>query len=551
MSSPLRGRSKSPLYKANASCTRSYSQLRIDVDVLCERLAASEAAKERYIKKYTTLNENYRALSAHSAKEEQLKEHTVSRWKEDHGALKDCRAELQAKSRELAAVRSECESLRSELGLMRSQLESSEKVNSSTHARLRESETQRSQTERQNSELTINLESYRKIRAELTDSLKDKDERLLAAHQMIAEFETQLRQSDEAKRQLELQVEQVTASARLALQHSQIETRQRLHIGLEAVQESERQKAALQESSDNLVRSYQTLRDEYASIEQNLSTLQRSKDVVDEEIKLLQRELQQVKDEARQSISKSFEDVGHMEKDLRAHYASKFSNAEAEIEALRARHAKLSEASRQALEDMQMIVMRNEHDIKSLQQTQTALQSDRAAAIEAHALTSSRLKDAESQIITLKTHLDASNVELQSRQLSLSASEADRKALKLALDQQKDSCMQVTHVFFYILCSLSYLHQQVIEENSLASSKLAQMHSQAAEARALQQSREARIAHLEKESLHVGSEARRMAEKLSAEIRSLEQKNAELEIQNLSLRRAVEEASSKIIQVSC
>jgi chromosome segregation ATPase len=265
MSSPLRGRSKSPLYKANASCTRSYSQLRIDVDVLCERLAASEAAKERYIKKYTTLNENYRALSAHSAKEEQLKEHTVSRWKEDHGALKDCRAELQAKSRELAAVRSECESLRSELGLMRSQLESSEKVNSSTHARLRESETQRSQTERQNSELTINLESYRKIRAELTDSLKDKDERLLAAHQMIAEFETQLRQSDEAKRQLELQVEQVTASARLALQHSQIETRQRLHIGLEAVQESERQKAALQESSDNLVRSYQTLRDEYAS----------------------------------------------------------------------------------------------------------------------------------------------------------------------------------------------------------------------------------------------------------------------------------------------
>jgi hypothetical protein len=140
---------------------------------------------------------------------------------------------------------------------------------------------------------------------------------------------------------------------------------------------------------------------------------------------------------------------------------------------------------------------------------------------------------------------------LQSRQLSLSASEADRKALKLALDQQKDSCMQVTHVFFYILCSLSYLHQQVIEENSLASSKLAQMHSQAAEARALQQSREARIAHLEKESLHVGSEARRMAEKLSAEIRSLEQKNAELEIQNLSLRRAVEEASSKIIQVSC
>ena len=551
MSSPLRGRSKSPLYKANASCTRSYSQLRIDVDVLCERLAASEAAKERYIKKYTTLNENYRALSAHSAKEEQLKEHTVSRWKEDHGALKDCRAELQAKSRELAAVRSECESLRSELGLMRSQLESSEKVNSSTHARLRESETQRSQTERQNSELTINLESYRKIRAELTDSLKDKDERLLAAHQMIAEFETQLRQSDEAKRQLELQVEQVTASARLALQHSQIETRQRLHIGLEAVQESERQKAALQESSDNLVRSYQTLRDEYASIEQNLSTLQRSKDVVDEEIKLLQRELQQVKDEARQSISKSFEDVGHMEKDLRAHYASKFANAEAEIEALRARHAKLSEASRQALEDMQMIVMRNEHDIKSLQQTQTALQSDRAAAIEAHALTSSRLKDAESQIITLKTHLDASNVELQSRQLSLSASEADRKALKLALDQQKDSCMQVTHVFFYILCSLSYLHQQVIEENSLASSKLAQMHSQAAEARALQQSREARIAHLEKESLHVGSEARRMAEKLSAEIRSLEQKNAELEIQNLSLRRAVEEASSKIIQVSC
>jgi hypothetical protein len=77
------------------------------------------------------------------------------------------------------------------------------------------------------------------------------------------------------------------------------------------------------------------------------------------------------------------------------------------------------------------------------------------------------------------------------------------------------------------------------------------MHSQAAEARALQQSREARIAHLEKEALLVGSEARRMAEKLSAEIRSLEQKNAELEIQNLSLRRAVEEASSKIIQVCC
>jgi hypothetical protein len=77
------------------------------------------------------------------------------------------------------------------------------------------------------------------------------------------------------------------------------------------------------------------------------------------------------------------------------------------------------------------------------------------------------------------------------------------------------------------------------------------MHSQAAEARALQQSREARIAHLEKEALHSSSESRRMAEKLSSEIRSLEQKNAELEIQNLSLRRAVEEASSKIIQVLC
>jgi chromosome segregation ATPase len=210
MSSPLRGRSKSPLYKSNVSCTRSYSQLRIDVDVLCERLAASEAAKERYIKKYTTLNENYRALSTHNAKEEQLKEHTVSRWKEDHSALKDCRAELHSKSRELAAVRTESESLRSELGLMRSQFDSSEKMNSSTHARLRESENQRQQTERQNSELTINLDSYRKIRAELTDSLKEKDERLLAAHQMIAEFETQLRQSDEAKRQLELQVEEVT-----------------------------------------------------------------------------------------------------------------------------------------------------------------------------------------------------------------------------------------------------------------------------------------------------------------------------------------------------
>lgn len=444
MSSPVRGRSKSPLYKANSSCTRSYSQLRIDVDVLCERLAASEAAKERYIKKYTTLNENYRALSAHSAKEEQLKEHTVSRWKEDHSALKDCRAELQSKSRELAAVRSECDSLRSELGLMRSQLDSSEKVNSSTHARLRESESQRSQTERQNSELTINLDSYRKIRAELTDSLKDKDERLLAAHHMIAEFETQLRQSDEAKRQLELQVEEVTASARLALQHSQIETRQRLQFGLEAVQESERQKTALQESSDNLARSYQSLRDDYASAEQKLSTLQRSKDAADEEIKLLQRELQQVRDEARLSISKSFEDIGQMEKDLRAHYASKFSNAEAEIEGLRARHAKLSEASRQALEDMQMIVMRNEHDIKILHQNQAALQSDRSAAIEAHAVTSSRLKDAESQIATLKTHLDASNAELQSLKVSLATSDADRKALKLALDQQKDSCMQVT-----------------------------------------------------------------------------------------------------------
>jgi hypothetical protein len=213
------------------------------VDVLCERLAASEAAKERYIKKYTTLNENYRALSAHSAKEEQLKEHTVSRWKEDHNALKDCRAELHSKSRELTAVRSECESLRSELGLMRSQLESSEKNISSTHTRLRESEAQRQQTERQNSELSINLDSYRKMRAELTDSIKDKEERLLAAHQMIAEFETQLRQSDEVKRQLELQVEEVTASARLALQHSQIEVRQRLHIGLEAVQERLRGKS--------------------------------------------------------------------------------------------------------------------------------------------------------------------------------------------------------------------------------------------------------------------------------------------------------------------
>jgi hypothetical protein len=96
---------------------------------------------------------------------------------------------------------------------------------------------------------------------------------------------------------------------------------------------------------------------------------------------------------------------------------------------------------------------------------------------------------------------------------------------------------------------MSALHQQVIEENSLVASKLSQMQAQAAEARALQQSREARIAHLEKESLVVGSEARRMAEKLSSELRSLEQKNAELEIQNLSLRRAVEEASSKIVQV--
>ena len=85
----------------------------------------------------------------------------------------------------------------------------------------------------------------------------------------------------------------------------------------------------------------------------------------------------------------------------------------------------------------------------------------------------------------------------------------------------------------------------------MAASKLAQMHSQAAEARALQQSREARVAHLEQEALLVTSESRRMAEKLSSEIRSLEQKNAELEIQNLSLRRAVEEASSKIIQVCC
>jgi chromosome segregation ATPase len=448
MSSPLRGRSKSPLYKANVSCTRSYSQLRIDVDVLCERLAASEAAKERYIKKYTTLNENYRALCAHNAKEEQLKEHTVSRWKEDHSALKDCRAELQSKSREIAAVRTECESLRSELGLMRSQFESSEKVNSSTHTRLRESENLRQQTERQNSELSINLDSYRKIRAELTDSLKDKDERLLAAHQMIAEFETQLRHSDEAKRQLELQVEEVTASARLALQHSQIEVRQRLHIGLEAVQESERQKSALQESSDNLARSYQTLRDDFASLEQKLSALQRSKDAADEEIKLQQRELQQVRDEARHSISKSFEDVGQIEKDLRAHYASKFSNAEAEIESLRARHAKLSEASQQALEDMQMVVMRNEHDIKTLQQSHAALQNDRSAAIEAHALSSSRLKDAESQIVTLKSHLDEANADVKSLKASLSASDAERKALKLSLDQHKDSCMQATqHTF--------------------------------------------------------------------------------------------------------
>ena len=444
MSSPVRGRSKSPLYKANVSCTRSYSQLRIDVDVLCERLAASEAAKERYIKKYTTLNENYRALSAHNAKEEQLKEHTVSRWKEDHNALKDCRSELQSKSRELTAVRAECESLRSELGLMRSQLESSEKNNSSTHTRLRESESQRQQTERQNSELTINLDSYRKMRAELTDSLKDKDERLLAAHQMIAEFETQLRQSDEVKRQLELQVEEVTASARLALQHSQIEVRQRLHIGLEAVQEAERQKAALQDSSDNLARSYHTLRDDFASLEHKLSALQRSKDAADEEIKLQQRELLQVRDEARHSISKSFEDVGQMEKDLRAHYSVKFSNAEAEIEGLRARHAKLSEASRQALEDMQMVIMRNEHEIQSLQQAQEALQNERSVVVEAHAIASSRLKDAESQIITLKSHIDASNAEMQSLKGSLAASEADRKALKLTLDQHKDSCMQVT-----------------------------------------------------------------------------------------------------------
>ncbi len=77
------------------------------------------------------------------------------------------------------------------------------------------------------------------------------------------------------------------------------------------------------------------------------------------------------------------------------------------------------------------------------------------------------------------------------------------------------------------------------------------MHSQAAEARALQQASDARVAHLEKEAMLVGSESRRTAEKLSAEIRSLEQKNAELEIQNLSLRRAVDEASSKIIQVPC
>jgi chromosome segregation ATPase len=241
-----------------------------------------------------------------------------------------------------------------------------------------------------------------------------------------------------------LQVEEVTSSARLALQHSQIEVRQRLHIGLEAVQEAERQKAALQDSSDNLARSYHTLRDDFASLEHKLSALQRSKDAADEEIKLQQRELQQVRDEARHSISKSFEDVGQMEKDLRAHYAVKFSNAEAEIEGLRARHAKLSEASRQALEDMQMVIMRNEHEIQSLQQAQEAIQNDRSAVVEAHALTSSRLKDAESQIITLKTHIDASNAEMQSLKGSLAASEADRKALKLTLDQHKDSCMQVT-----------------------------------------------------------------------------------------------------------
>ena len=181
MSSPVRGRSKSPLVRSNTACTRSYSQLRIDVDVLCERLAASEAAKERYIKKYTALNEKYRALSAHNAKEEQLKEHTVSRWREDHSALKECRAELHSKSRELTTARGDCDSLRSELSLMRAQLESCEKVNSSTNVRLRESEALRQQTERQNSELTINLESYRKTRAELTDALKDKDDRLLSA----------------------------------------------------------------------------------------------------------------------------------------------------------------------------------------------------------------------------------------------------------------------------------------------------------------------------------------------------------------------------------
>ncbi len=330
-----------------------------------------------------------------------------------------------------------------------------------------------------------------------------------------------------------------------------------MHIGLEAVQESERQKSALQESSDNLARSYQTLRDDFASLEQKLSALQRSKDAADEEIKLLQRELQQVRDEARHSISKSFEDVGQIEKDLRAHYASKFSNAEAEIEGLRARHAKLSEASQQALEDMQMVVMRNEHDIKTLQQSQAALQSDRSASLEAHALTSSRLKDAESQIISLKSHLDTAHADVKSLKVSLSASDADRKALKLSLDQHKDSCMQVTRrILPSFLRPLHYshsqtLHHQVIEENSLAASKLAQMHSQAAEARAQQQSRDARIAQLEKDTLLVGSESRRMADKLSAEIRSLEQKNAELEIQNLSLRRAVDEASSKIIQVRC
>ena len=120
---------------------------------------------------------------------------------------------------------------------------------------------------------------------------------------------------------------------------------------------------------------------------------------------------------------------------------------------LRARHAKLSEASQQALEDMQMVVMRNEHDIKSLQQSHAVLQGDRSAAIEAHALASARLKDAESQISALKSQLDNANADVQSLKSSLSASDADRKALKLSLDKHKDSCMQVNH-HHPALCSL-------------------------------------------------------------------------------------------------